>query len=145
MKKIKILQEWCLGCRLCEYNCAYANSNIKDMVLALKDKEIKPKLVIESKGTITFALSCRHCNNPICVKSCISGAMTREEGITKLDRDKCVGCQTCVLVCPFGAIMISDNGIVDKCELCMNNSEGEPRCVKCCPNGAIVFEEVEGI
>ncbi|MFW5780044.1 MAG: 4Fe-4S dicluster domain-containing protein [Bacillota bacterium] len=142
MKKIRILEQWCLGCRLCEYNCAYANSGIKDMVIALKDKEIKPKLVIESKGHITFALSCRHCDNPLCVKSCISGALTREGGVTKLNRDKCVGCQTCVLVCPYGAIVVSEGGIVDKCELCQDNEEGEPRCVKSCPNGAIIFEEV---
>ena len=143
MKKIKILQEWCLGCRLCEYNCAYANSNAHDMILALKDKEIKPKLVIENKGTRTFALSCRHCEDALCVKSCISGAMTRENGVTKLDRNKCVGCQTCVLVCPYGAITIDEDGIIDKCELCQNNSQGEPLCVKACPNGAIVFEEVD--
>ncbi|MDD4316707.1 MAG: 4Fe-4S binding protein [Clostridia bacterium] len=143
MKRIKILQEWCLGCRLCEYYCAYANSDIKDMVLALKDKEIKPKLVIESKGTATFALSCRHCHDAICVKSCISGAMTRENGVTRLDREKCVGCQTCVLVCPFGAVVVSEDGIIDKCELCTNNREGEPKCVRGCPNGALVLEEVE--
>jgi carbon-monoxide dehydrogenase iron sulfur subunit len=142
MKKIKILEEWCLGCRLCEYNCAYANSGSNDMVQALKDKEIKPKLVIESKGTVTFALSCRHCKDAICVKSCISGAMTRENGVTRLNRDKCVNCHTCVLVCPYGAITVAETGVVDKCELCLNNKEGEPLCVKGCPNGAIVFEEV---
>jgi len=142
MKKIRILEKWCLGCRLCEYNCAYANSGTKDMVLALKDKELKPRLVIENKGEVSFALSCRHCTDAICVKSCITGALTRENGITKLDRNKCVSCQTCVLVCPFGAIVVSENGIVDKCELCQNNTQGEPLCVKKCPNGAIVFEEV---
>ncbi|MEE1172492.1 MAG: 4Fe-4S ferredoxin, partial [Ruminococcus sp.] len=26
MKKIYVNEEWCLGCHLCEYNCAFANS-----------------------------------------------------------------------------------------------------------------------
>ena len=37
MKRIFINEEWCLGCHLCEYQCAYANSGIDDMVKALKE------------------------------------------------------------------------------------------------------------
>ena len=33
-------EEWCLGCHLCEYNCAFANSGERDMAKALKGKEI---------------------------------------------------------------------------------------------------------
>lgn len=25
MKRIYVQEKWCLGCHLCEYNCAYAN------------------------------------------------------------------------------------------------------------------------
>ena len=89
----------------------------------------------------SFAVSCRHCDDPICVKSCITGALRRENGVIRIDSSRCVGCYTCITVCPYGAIMPSESGAVQKCELCMNNSFGEPACVKGCPNKAIVFEE----
>ncbi len=44
MKRIYVNEEWCLGCRLCEYNCAYANSGISGMAKALKDKKIYPNI-----------------------------------------------------------------------------------------------------
>ena len=34
-------------------------------------------------------------------------------------------------------------GAAQKCELCLENSCGEPACVKGCPNRAIVYEERE--
>ncbi|MDD6237270.1 MAG: 4Fe-4S ferredoxin, partial [Clostridiales bacterium] len=51
------------------------------------------------------------------------------------------GCYTCIMACPYGAVVPSDEGVVQKCELCVKNSCGEPACVKGCPNHAIVFEE----
>ena len=34
-----------------------------------------------------------------------------------------------------------EDGIMQKCELCLKNASGEPACVKGCPNRAIVYEE----
>ena len=142
MKRIYVNEKWCLGCRLCEYNCAFANSGEDDMVKALKNKPINPRIHIEGEEkNICFAVSCRHCKDPMCVKSCISGALTIEDGAVRIDREKCVGCLTCVWVCPYGAIVDGGDGAALKCELCLNNSHGEPQCVKGCPNRAIVFEE----
>ena len=42
MKRIYVNEEWCLGCHLCEYYCAFANSGEKDMVHALKGVTISP-------------------------------------------------------------------------------------------------------
>ena len=56
MKKIYVKEEWCLGCRLCEYECAYANSGIANIVLALKDKTIDPNVRVQEDGKITFAV-----------------------------------------------------------------------------------------
>jgi len=75
------------------------------------------------------------------VKGCITGALSAENGVVTIDKDRCVSCYTCILSCPFGAITESDNGPVKKCELCVNSKEGTPACVGGCPNGAIVFEE----
>ena len=62
MKKIYVNEKWCLGCHLCEYYCAFANSGESDMVKALKGIEIHPRIRIEERGNVSFAVSCRHCD-----------------------------------------------------------------------------------
>ncbi len=141
MKRVFVNEKWCLGCHLCEYNCAYANSGEENMIRALKDKTIYPRIRIEGDEKITYAVSCRHCTDPLCVKCCISGAMHLENGAVCIDHDKCVGCFTCILVCPYGALAQDGNGAMQKCELCIKNSCGVPACVEGCPNKAIVYEE----
>jgi len=141
MKRVYVNEEWCLGCHLCEYYCAYANSGEDDMIKALKDKKIYPKIKVEEGENISFAVSCRHCEDPLCVKGCITGALTQKDGIIEIDQSKCVSCYTCILSCPYGCVMPSETGAIQKCELCIKNSCGEPACVKGCPNNAIVFEE----
>ena len=141
MKRVYVNEEWCLGCHLCEYNCAFANSGMSEMAKALKGKDIYPRIHVEDSGSINYAVSCRHCTDPICIKSCISGALSKKDGTVCIDKTKCVGCYTCILVCPYGAISHNDEGAVQKCELCMENSCGAPACVNGCPNKAIVYEE----
>ena len=130
MKRVYVNEEWCLGCHLCEYNCAFANSGKPDMATALKGKPIYPRIHIEENDKISYA-----------VKSCIAGALRQEDGVIRIDREKCVGCLTCVLVCPYGALAPDGDGVMQKCELCLQNSCGEPACVTGCPNRAIVYEE----
>lgn len=142
MKRIYVQEKWCLGCHLCKYYCAFANSGKSDMVKALKNVKIHPRIHIEGRGSVHFAVSCRHCVNPLCVKGCITGALTRKDGMILIDQDKCVGCYTCILSCPYGAIMPAPEGtVMQKCELCTKNAVGAPACVRGCPNQAIVYEE----
>lgn len=140
MKHIYVNEKWCLGCHLCEYYCAFANSGEEDMVKALKDIEINPRIKIEGDNNISFAVACRHCSEPICVKSCITGALSMQDGVVSVDKTRCVGCYTCIAVCPYGAVMPAPDGVIQKCELCTKNSAGKPACVTGCPNRAIVFE-----
>lgn len=108
----------------------------------LKGVKIFPRIRVEGDDSISYAVSCRHCTDPICIKSCISGALSRDEnGTVVIDHERCVGCLTCVLVCPYGAVTRDGEGAAVKCELCLKNSSGEPACVKGCPNNAIVYEE----
>ena len=141
MKRVFVNEQWCLGCHLCEYNCAFANSGQTDMAKALGGKPIFPRIHVEDDGRVCYAVSCRHCEDPICVRSCISGALSLAEGTVVIDHDKCVGCLTCVLVCPYGAVAPGPDGAALKCELCLANACGSPACVAGCPNGAIVYEE----
>ena len=102
-----------------------------------------PRIHIEGSDAITFAVSCRHCTDPLCVKSCIAGAIRKQDGVVRINQTKCVGCLTCVLVCPYGALAPNENGVMQKCELCLQNTCEEPACVTGCPNRAIVYEERE--
>ena len=141
MKRVYVNEAWCLGCHLCEYNCAFANSGKRNMALALRGKTIHPRVHVEGDGSVSYAVSCRHCDEPLCVKSCIAGALVKEDGVVQINREKCVGCLTCVLVCPYGAIAPGPDGAALKCELCLANACGAPACVAGCPNQAIVYEE----
>lgn len=148
MKRVYVNEKWCLGCHLCEYHCAFAfvseadgEKHEKNMARALKGININPRIKIEECGAISFAVSCRHCHEPLCVKSCITGALTVANGLITINRERCVGCYTCILSCPYGAVSPSDDGAVQKCELCIKTTDGTPACVRGCPNGAIVFEE----
>lgn len=148
MKRIYVNEQWCLGCHLCEYECMYANSGLDEMfkLKGKAGKDILPRIQVEGdeKSPIHFAVNCRHCSGTACVNGCIAGALTKtDEGMVVIDKDKCVGCFTCVLLCPFGAIMpAADGKAAQKCMLCTDNiKNGEPNCVKYCPNNAIVYEE----
>ena len=151
MKRVYINEKWCLGCHLCEYYCAFANTRTsgtdgndsmnRDMARALKDIKIRPRIKIEEKDGVSFAVSCRHCDEPYCVKGCITGALTITNGVITIDSERCVSCYTCILSCPYGAVSPSEDGAVEKCELCVKNLANEPACVKGCPNNAIVYEE----
>jgi carbon-monoxide dehydrogenase iron sulfur subunit len=111
------------------------------MVDALKDKKIRPRIKVEQQGSISFAVNCRHCTEALCVKNCIAGALSQVDGLIVIDQEKCVGCYSCIMACPFGALMSNEEGVMQKCELCATNSHGQPVCVQGCPNKAIVYEE----
>lgn len=147
MKRVYPKEEVCVTCKLCEIHCAVEHSRSKDIIKAFK-KETRPmpRVRVKERGALSFALQCRHCPEPQCVYSCLTGAMYREEdsGVVKHDREKCVGCWTCVMVCPYGVLArdASAHSIAPKCDLCPDRAT--PACVAACPNGALVYaEEVE--
>ena len=110
-------------------------------IKGMQDIEIHPRIRIEEEKGVSFAVACRHCKEPLCVRGCISGALSIRDGVVCIDPERCVGCYTCVLCCPYGAVSPSAQGAVQKCELCTKNGQGLPACVLNCPNKAIVFEE----
>jgi carbon-monoxide dehydrogenase iron sulfur subunit len=58
------------------------------------------------------------------------------------DQNKCVGCWSCIMVCPAGAVNRGrEKKVASKCDLCMG--EAVPVCVENCPNEALIYEERE--
>jgi carbon-monoxide dehydrogenase iron sulfur subunit len=97
---------------------------------------------VYEKGPVCVSLSCRHCENPSCVTACISGALYKDEesGKTKYDESQCVGCWSCLMACPFGAIRRNPSkGKIIKCDLC--EGRDKPACVEACPNAALSYED----
>ncbi|HPP88624.1 MAG TPA: 4Fe-4S dicluster domain-containing protein [bacterium] len=145
MKKIIAKEEYCIGCRLCEIYCTVAHTKTKNIFKVFKGKDTKPlpKIRVEAKDYISFSLQCRHCADALCIDSCMTGAMYRDEktGAVICDENKCVGCWMCIMVCPFGVISrdYKQKKIASKCDLCIN--ESSPVCVKNCPNEALILEE----
>ncbi len=143
-KCIVIKEECCIGCGLCTVYCRAEHSVSKDVIKAFKREVPRPvsRARIEKDGQTCFSIQCRHCDEPWCVYSCITGAMHRESpgGPVTVDADRCVGCWTCILACPFGAIAKDDaSKVAAKCDLCPDREV--PACVANCPNEALVLSE----
>lgn len=141
-RKVYPKPEVCMACRLCEVYCVVAHSKSQDILKAFKREKPRPmpRLHVEEQGPMSFALGCRHCDEPLCVYSCLTGALARDPvtGIVAVDTDKCVGCWTCVIACPYGAISPDMNRKkASKCDLCFHLET--PACVANCPNEALVW------
>ena len=156
MKRIVADPTKCMACRACEIACALAHANTDDLVEAVFAKGAKPRIYIESAGSLVVPLQCRHCEDAPCVVVCPSGALSRPDagGPVRVDEGRCIGCAFCVQSCPFGVIRLGRRPGADgaegpmavvKCDLCIERqAEGlEPACVASCPVGALVFVEVD--
>ncbi|MEW6229935.1 MAG: 4Fe-4S dicluster domain-containing protein [Bacillota bacterium] len=143
MKRVYAREEVCMGCRLCEVYCVVSHSKSGDIVKAFKKERPRAvaRLRVEEKGPLSFGLQCRHCEEPACVYACITGATYIDvDGAVRVDQERCIGCWTCILACPYGAISRDEGrGASAKCDLCPG--EETPACVANCPNQALVFEE----
>ncbi len=130
----------CTGCKACVTACHNLNG--------LEDDEIWRNVGLLHGGkrfepyqqTITTA--CHHCVDPACLNGCPVDAYEKEAdtGIVRHLDDQCIGCQYCVMKCPYDVPKYSKSkGIVRKCDMCHSRlTAGEaPACVQACPNGAI--------
>lgn len=152
MKRIYAIESLCIDCKRCEVACKTFHSKSKNTVKAYKFESPAPhnRVRVEGGLELSFAVNCRHCDQPKCVEGCISGAMRKNPvtGVVSSDPEKCVGCRTCVSMCPYGCVRVEDvtqKGIAFKCDLCGETlgQPGQPSCVEICPNKALVYVESE--
>ena len=147
-RHISIREEYCIGCRLCEVHCITRQSKSRIILKAYKGKEPRPVsgIVFEERGVASLAMQCRHCPDAPCIEACMTNAMRRDakSGQVIHDKDRCVGCWMCVMVCPFGVIKpdVAKKKVASKCDLCLER--GFPACVENCPNEAIILLDETG-
>jgi Fe-S-cluster-containing hydrogenase component 2 len=133
-KVLTINHEKCTGCRLCELVCSVWHEGVSNPTRS-RINVIK----WESEG-LYIPISCQQCEDAPCKAACPVKAIDRDPVLdyVKIDYDKCIGCRSCVAVCPFGGMNFDvQNKKVFKCDLC----EGEPQCVRFCEVKAVEYVE----
>jgi Fe-S-cluster-containing dehydrogenase component/DMSO reductase anchor subunit len=136
----------CTGCKACVAGCHSLNGLDADEMWRSVGSLHGGTTVQPYQQTITTA--CHHCVEPGCLEGCPVMAYEKDEdtGIVRHLDDQCIGCQYCVLKCPYDVPKYSKRlGIVRKCDMCIDRlAVGEaPACVQACPTQAIRIELVE--
>src|SRR5437870_1163324 len=95
-----------------------------------------------------FSSACHHCVDPACLNGCPVLAYEKDSvtGIVRHLDDQCIGCQYCVMMCPYDVPKYSERrGIVRKCDMCSQRLavKEAPACAQACPNEAIRITIVE--
>jgi anaerobic carbon-monoxide dehydrogenase iron sulfur subunit len=148
---IEVIVSRCLGCHTCELECALAHSKSDTFIEAFYSKErLYPRIILERDGDDTIPMHCRHCSDASCVTVCPTGAMFRSgaEDPVILNTEKCIGCNACVMVCPFGIIKaVPQEATLSKCDLCAARlNDGDiPACAAACPTKAIRYTCVKDL
>jgi Fe-S-cluster-containing dehydrogenase component/DMSO reductase anchor subunit len=130
----------CSGCKACVAACHNLNG--------LEDAELWRSVGLLHGGTTQLPVlqhvttACHHCLEPACLEGCPVEAYEKDPvtGIVRHLDDQCIGCQYCILKCPYDVPKYSrTKGIVRKCDMCSNRlAVGEaPACVQACPTQAI--------
>ncbi len=149
MKRIFISIERCTGCKSCEIACAVQHSRTKDLFTAIFEYPLpQTRIHVLRVHEFSYPSRCMHCADAPCIKVCPVKAMFWDSEFQRVsvNKDMCIGCLMCAMVCPFGAISISRaERVALKCDLCVSRlKEGKvPACVESCPTKALVFGDVE--
>lgn len=136
----------CTGCKACVSACHALNGLDDDE--AWRDVGLLLGGQRNDAYQQVVTTACHHCADPGCMNGCPVGAYEKEKdtGIVRHLDDQCIGCQYCVLKCPYDVPKYSDRlGIVRKCDMCVGRlREGEaPACVQACPTSAISIRVVK--
>ena len=126
--------ERCTGCGLCVRVCEQQTDGCRDCGQHVRTSRIR--ILRDSTAGTSFAVLCQHCLDPLCLKACPNGAISKgKDGVVRMDKRLCVNCGLCIEACPECAPRRAADGNVVKCDLC----GGEPACVEACPQGALSY------
>lgn len=159
--------KYCIGCNACTEACKQEQGTPPGIFFARVNVREYGKYPNARKLFLPFL--CMHCENPACMLSCPSHAISKtSEGIVTVNDEKCIGAQACVSACPYGAVYYPSQletyfpGHVTpfenyhisrkisfpsamKCNFCEHRlKEGrEPACVVSCPAECRIFGDLD--
>jgi formate dehydrogenase iron-sulfur subunit len=144
----------CSGCKACVSACHSLNGlddeetwrGVGLLIDAPNAYDARRKTRQGFQQNITTA--CHHCIDPACLNGCPVLAYHKDPltGVVRHLDDQCIGCQYCVMMCPYEVPQYSKTrGIVRKCDMCHSRlAVGEaPACAQACPTKAIRITVVE--
>lgn len=148
MKRIFIDRDKCQGCLGCSVACMAEHNpegkSVYDLRLSSPANAVYNNVLPDAAGK-PVPVFCRHCDDPDCVRACMSGAMSKDPvtGTVRYDQEQCASCYMCLMSCRFGVLKVdlATRKIIQKCDYCGESET--PRCVMECPSGAIEYREVE--
>lgn len=142
----------CVGCLACSVACKALNG-VQPGEFWNKTLRIGPNPTEDGRGQYPdvemyfLTAQCQHCENPECTKVCPTGASQKmADGTVQIDKEKCIGCQFCVMSCPYGVRYLNeDERVVEKCTLCTQTitQGGLPACVAQCGGMARFFGDLD--
>lgn len=149
----------CLGCKGCELACALAHAGVDLETAVTQQMSLKPRNSVVQVEDTVLPIQCRQCEDAPCAHACPVGALYQEDGLVKLNRDNCVGCKLCAMVCPFGSIVMTKEVVEKadgkrtnkaralKCDLCFSRdgriAEDNCACIQACPTKALTLVDYE--
>ncbi len=137
----------CIGCRGgCQVACKLEN----DIALGGSRSHlytIGPIGTFPDVSMYFLPVMCQQCENPSCVAVCPTEACYKsdEDGVVYIDRDMCIGCQSCLRACPFHTnFMNRELRVSDKCNICVQRraAGGVPACVRNCAGNALHYGDI---
>ncbi len=137
-KVLVIDHEKCTGCRECELACSVYHTGSSN------PSRSRIKVIKWEWEGLYLPMTCQNCEKPFCVEVCPTKACHVDQGKNRvvIDADKCIGCKTCILACPFGApVFDTVERITVKCDYC----DGDPQCVRFCEVEAIKYVDVSQV
>jgi protein NrfC len=134
----------CAGCYGCMIACSMAHDG--EVSFSLSRIQMHRAVLNEYPEDIIMHV-CKQCPEPLCVKYCPVGAChisTENGNVRMIDSEKCIGCQTCIKMCPQTPHRTIWNPIAKKstkCDLCTDTPffnkkggvDGTQACVEACP------------
>lgn len=135
----------CIGCHACTTACKSEH----DVPVGVNRTWVKQveKGVFPDTRRLFSVLRCNHCTDAPCVEICPTEALHyRNDGIVDFDKDRCIGCKSCMQACPYDALYIDpETHTAAKCNYCAHRIDIglEPACVNVCPEHAIISGDMK--
>lgn len=89
----------CIGCKACEVACVMAHNDEQHV---LTPQRFLPRITVMKHEQKRNAITCRHCESAPCARSCPNDAIRQVNDSVQVDEEKCIGCKSCMVACPFG-------------------------------------------